>query len=70
MQTPAPPWPVFLAAFGIGGMGLSIQDSQANGYVAALEDKTLMGILHAAYGTRSHTHIILDPSAETHTFGE
>lgn len=52
LQSPAPPFPVFVMAFTINGFGISIQDAQANGYVASLEEgvSTKMGILHGVYG--------------------
>ncbi|KAK7034515.1 hypothetical protein VNI00_012362 [Paramarasmius palmivorus] len=50
LQSPALPFPVFVMAYAINGLGLAIQDAQANGFVAALRDETKMGILHAVYG--------------------
>jgi len=39
-------------AYSINGFGLSLQDAQANGFVANYKDNAAakMGILHAAYG--------------------
>ncbi|KAF9077556.1 major facilitator superfamily domain-containing protein [Rhodocollybia butyracea] len=52
IQAPQLPFPVFVMAFTINGIGLSLQDAQANGYVASLKthSETKMGLLHAAYG--------------------
>ncbi|KAF9448120.1 MFS general substrate transporter [Macrolepiota fuliginosa MF-IS2] len=52
LQSPAPPFPVFVMAFTINGFGVALQDAQANGFVASLQHngETKMGLLHAAYG--------------------
>lgn len=50
IMTAAPPFPLFVIAFAINGVALALQSAQANGYVAALNDHTKMGILHASYG--------------------
>ncbi|KAF8903921.1 MFS general substrate transporter [Gymnopilus junonius] len=52
IQAAAPPFPVFVMAYTINGMGLALQDAQANGFVATLKDhpESKMGVLHAAYG--------------------
>lgn len=52
IQAPAPPFPVFLFAPVLNGFGMAIQDAQANGYVASLENhkEIRMGVLHAVYG--------------------
>ncbi|TFK61130.1 MFS general substrate transporter, partial [Pluteus cervinus] len=52
IQSIAPPWPVFLLAAVLNGAGLSVQDAQANGFVASLKTnpETKMGLLHAIYG--------------------
>ncbi|KAJ7778300.1 MFS general substrate transporter [Mycena metata] len=52
MQAPAPPFPVFVLSFVINGVGVAIQDAQANGYIASLRrnSETKMGLLHGAYG--------------------
>ncbi|KAJ7269868.1 major facilitator superfamily domain-containing protein [Mycena rebaudengoi] len=52
IQAAAPPFPVFVLAFTINGVGVAIQDAQANGYVASLasNSETKMGLLHGAYG--------------------
>ncbi|KAJ7683015.1 major facilitator superfamily domain-containing protein [Mycena rosella] len=52
MQAPGPPFPVFVLAFVINGVGIAIQDAQANGYTASLRHnaETKMGLLHGAYG--------------------
>jgi fucose permease len=52
LQAPGLPFPVFVMAFTINGVGIAIQDAQATGYVAALGEgaSTKMGILHSAYG--------------------
>ncbi|KIJ23443.1 hypothetical protein M422DRAFT_39610 [Sphaerobolus stellatus SS14] len=50
MMAPAPPFPVLVIGFVINGFGIALQDAQANGFVAASEDRALMNFLHAAYG--------------------
>ncbi|KAF9265534.1 MFS general substrate transporter [Marasmius fiardii PR-910] len=52
LQSANVPFPVFVIAYTINGVGLSIQDAQANGFVAALKKnaETKMGLLHAVYG--------------------
>ncbi|KAF8191791.1 MFS general substrate transporter [Pholiota molesta] len=52
IQCSAPPFPVFVMAYTINGVGMALQDAQANGFVATLQSnaETKMGILHAAYG--------------------
>ncbi|KZP08220.1 MFS general substrate transporter [Athelia psychrophila] len=46
------PFPVFVLGYAISGIGMALQDAQANGYVAGLRDnkEAKMGMLHAAYG--------------------
>jgi len=52
IQAPAPPFPLFVLAPVLNGFGMAVQDAQANGYVASLDDhrEVRMGILHAVYG--------------------
>src|ERR1700712_1762482 len=52
LQSAALPFPVFVLAYAINGVGMAASIAQANGYVAALRDnkETKMGILQAAYG--------------------
>jgi len=52
LQSPGLPFPVFVMAFTINGIGLAVQDAQANGYVSSLRDnkEAKMGMLHAVYG--------------------
>jgi hypothetical protein len=52
IQASAPPFPLFAIAYAINGFGESLEDAQANGFVATYKDNaaTKMGILHAAYG--------------------
>ncbi|THU92825.1 MFS general substrate transporter [Dendrothele bispora CBS 962.96] len=52
IQSPALPFPAFVMSFTINGIGLAVQDAQANGYTASMRDntETRMGMLHAAYG--------------------
>ncbi|KAF9495023.1 MFS general substrate transporter [Pleurotus eryngii] len=52
LQAPALPFPVFVIAYVINGVGIAMQDAQANGYVASIKEnaETKMGILHATYG--------------------
>ncbi|KZP18121.1 MFS general substrate transporter [Athelia psychrophila] len=46
------PFPAFVLGYAINGIGMALQDAQANGYVAGLRDnkEAKMGMLHAAYG--------------------
>ncbi|KAF8877286.1 MFS general substrate transporter [Infundibulicybe gibba] len=55
LQAPALPFPVFVLSYTINGVGMALQEAQANGYVASLEKNaaTQMGFLHAAYGARA-----------------
>nr|VWO96590.1 Major facilitator superfamily transporter [Ganoderma boninense] len=52
LESPAPPFPVFVLGYTINGFGMGLQDAGANGFVASLKDNatTKMGILHAIYG--------------------
>ncbi|KAH9478785.1 Bypass of stop codon protein 6 [Psilocybe cubensis] len=52
IQCSAPPFPLFVIAYAINGVGVALQDAQANGFVATLSNnpESKMGILHAAYG--------------------
>ncbi|KAJ6497304.1 MFS general substrate transporter [Mycena sanguinolenta] len=52
LQAAALPFPVFVLAAVINGIGFAIQDAQANGYVASMKtnSETKMGFVQAAYG--------------------
>ncbi|KAK7056396.1 hypothetical protein VNI00_002950 [Paramarasmius palmivorus] len=52
LQSTGLPFPAFILAYAINGVGIAIQDAQANGFVAAIKEnaETKMGILHAIYG--------------------
>ncbi|PPQ73193.1 hypothetical protein CVT26_014798 [Gymnopilus dilepis] len=52
IQSSAPPFPVFVMAYTINGVGLALQNAQANGFVGTLKSQpeSKMGMLHAAYG--------------------
>ncbi|KAJ7572557.1 MFS general substrate transporter [Mycena floridula] len=52
LQAPALPFPVFVLSYCINGIGMALQDAQANGYTAALKSnpEVKMGLLHASYG--------------------
>lgn len=52
MQTPAPPFPVFVLSYFFSGFGLSLQNAGANGFVGGLSTsvETKLGFLHAFYG--------------------
>ncbi len=52
IQASAPPFPSFVIAYAINGFGESLEDAQANGFVANYKDNAAakMGFLHAAYG--------------------
>ncbi|KAI6043917.1 major facilitator superfamily domain-containing protein, partial [Pisolithus marmoratus] len=48
-ESAAPPFPLMVLGFAINGVGMALQDAQANGFVASLRDnpEIKMGILHA-----------------------
>ncbi|KAF9051072.1 MFS general substrate transporter [Hymenopellis radicata] len=52
LQSPGPPFPVFILGSVLGGFGLALQDAQANGYVAGLarHASLKMGVIQAVYG--------------------
>ncbi|EIW82726.1 MFS general substrate transporter [Coniophora puteana RWD-64-598 SS2] len=50
LQAAMVPFPAFIFAACVNGIGMAIQDGQANGFVASLENNSIMGYLHAAYG--------------------
>ncbi|KAF9265531.1 MFS general substrate transporter [Marasmius fiardii PR-910] len=52
LQSANVPFPVFVIAYTINGIGIAVQDAQSNGFVAAIKNnaETKMGLLHAAYG--------------------
>ncbi|KAJ6588923.1 major facilitator superfamily domain-containing protein [Mycena capillaripes] len=52
IQSPAPPFPLFVGSFVFNGFGISIQNAQTNAYVASLKHNSelYMGMLHARYG--------------------
>ncbi|KAF8587192.1 MFS general substrate transporter [Ramaria rubella] len=52
IMAPAPPFPVLVTAYAINGVGIALQDAQANGFVASLADGSAvkMNLLHAVYG--------------------
>ncbi|KAG7448141.1 MFS general substrate transporter [Guyanagaster necrorhizus] len=52
LQAPGLPFPVFVIAYMINGVGLAFQDAQANGYVACYKrnPETKMALFHAVYG--------------------
>ncbi|KAI1788662.1 MFS general substrate transporter [Ganoderma leucocontextum] len=52
MISPAGPFPLMCCAFSLIGFGLSLQNAQANGFVASLkrDSATKMGFLHGFYG--------------------
>ncbi|KAF8068709.1 MFS general substrate transporter [Lyophyllum atratum] len=52
LMAPALPFPALVIAYAINGVGIAMQDAQANGYVASLESnaEAKMGLLHAVYG--------------------
>ncbi|KAJ7867683.1 major facilitator superfamily domain-containing protein [Mycena olivaceomarginata] len=57
IQAPAPPFPLFVISFALSGIGIAIQNAQANAYVASLEHNSeiYMGMLHASYGAGALT---------------
>ncbi|KIJ59386.1 hypothetical protein HYDPIDRAFT_100851 [Hydnomerulius pinastri MD-312] len=52
IEAAAPPFPAFVLGYAINGIGMALQDAQANGFVASIRDnaEAKMGLLHAAYG--------------------
>lgn len=52
LEAAALPFPGFVLGYAINGVGMALQDAQANGFVASLKDnaEAKMGMLHAAYG--------------------
>ncbi|KAH9847459.1 MFS general substrate transporter [Lenzites betulinus] len=52
MLSPAGPFPLMCAGFGLIGFGLSLQNAHCNGFVASLKRNahTKMGFLHGSYG--------------------
>ncbi|KAK1225385.1 hypothetical protein PQX77_011675 [Marasmius sp. AFHP31] len=52
IQSAKVPYPVFIMAYTLGGIGISTIDAGASAYVANLKEnpETKMGLLHAAYG--------------------
>jgi hypothetical protein len=61
IQASAPPFPIFVIAYAINGFGASLEDAQANGFVANYKDNASakMGILHAAYGKGLYSMVLL-----------
>ncbi|RDX47216.1 MFS general substrate transporter [Lentinus brumalis] len=49
--SPAGPFPLLCCAFVLSGFGLSLLHAHANGFVAALNSPTKMGIMHGVYGS-------------------
>ncbi|KAG8809398.1 hypothetical protein FRC17_003459 [Serendipita sp. 399] len=52
VQSAAPPFPLFCVMYALNGIGMAIQDAQANGLVASVHEHASekMGLLHAIYG--------------------
>jgi len=50
MLSPGPPFKVIILAYTIIGVGESLQNVQANAFVAALGSNSKLGFLHASYG--------------------
>ncbi|KAK7034549.1 hypothetical protein VNI00_012396 [Paramarasmius palmivorus] len=52
LQSARLPFPVFVMAYVLGGIAISVQDAGASAYVANIKEnaETKMGLLHAAYG--------------------
>lgn len=75
IQASAPSFPVFVITYAINGFGGSLEDAQANGFVASYEDNASvkMGILHAAYGKRAYPpcpwHILYHALSRRRGFG-
>ncbi|KDQ58493.1 hypothetical protein JAAARDRAFT_193056 [Jaapia argillacea MUCL 33604] len=65
MLAPAGPFPLMVVDCGIAGLGISLQNAQACGFVASLKEhaSTKMCILHACYGN-FHSLVLRSLSAE------
>ncbi|KAF9263216.1 MFS general substrate transporter, partial [Marasmius fiardii PR-910] len=52
LQSAHLPFPVFVLAYTINGIGIAFEDAQANGFIAALQKspETKMGLFHGVYG--------------------
>ncbi|KAJ4473093.1 MFS general substrate transporter [Lentinula aciculospora] len=52
IQSPAPPFPALVLSFFLAGLGMSLQNAQANGFVGSLKKNksTKLMMLHASYG--------------------
>ncbi|TFY77838.1 hypothetical protein EWM64_g6176 [Hericium alpestre] len=51
IQSPGPPFPLFVVAFFFNGFAESLQCAQANGYVASFKvSSSKLGMVHCAYG--------------------
>lgn len=51
MQSPAPPFPLYLISFAVAGFGVGLQDAQGNTFISRMSDVTTkMSLTHAAYG--------------------
>ncbi|KAF8959974.1 major facilitator superfamily domain-containing protein [Flammula alnicola] len=52
IQSSALPYPLFVVSFAVGGIGIAVQDAQANAFIAIVRNdgEKKMGLLHAAYG--------------------
>ncbi|KAJ3804739.1 MFS general substrate transporter [Lentinula aff. lateritia] len=52
IQSPAPPFPAMVLSFFLAGLGMSLQNAQANGFVGSLKKNksTKLMMLHASYG--------------------
>ncbi|KAG6811769.1 hypothetical protein H0H92_005899 [Tricholoma furcatifolium] len=52
MQAPGPPFPVMVLGNFVTGLGLSLLNAQANGFVSSFSQnmETKLGIMHACYG--------------------
>ncbi|KAH7910276.1 MFS general substrate transporter [Hygrophoropsis aurantiaca] len=64
IEATAPPFPAFVFAYFLGGIGLALQNAQSVGYVARLKPnaETKMGFLMACYGAGA----LSSPIAATH----
>ncbi|KAJ3726717.1 MFS general substrate transporter [Lentinula raphanica] len=52
IQSPAPPFPALVFSFFLAGLGMSLQNAQANGFVGSLKKNkhAKLMMLHASYG--------------------
>ncbi|KAI0265899.1 MFS general substrate transporter [Gloeopeniophorella convolvens] len=54
IQAPAPPFPVFVLSYALGGFGTALQEAHSNGYILSLKNpSSRLGLAHSFYGVGS-----------------